>query len=39
MKYLDDKITEIYCDLDEFCIAFTQFLQSKSLGNKPVTAP
>lgn len=39
MKYLDDKITEIFCDLDEFCIAFTQFLQARSIGNKPKRVP
>ncbi|MBK9256193.1 MAG: IS982 family transposase [Saprospiraceae bacterium] len=39
MKYLDDKITEIYFEVDEFCNAFCKFLHSKSLGKTPKRVP
>lgn len=39
MTNLDDKITEIYCNVDEFCKAFDNFLHTRSIGKRPKKEP
>ena len=39
MALSDNKITEIFCLVDEFCLSFEKTIQKHLIGNKPKRTP